>query len=141
MNLMVKGIFSIQSQRVPHTRTCAYSIPIDFSTHFIRSYSYLFKSVVKSRLQAGSAAAQRYKSALDGLLTIVQEEGIAGLYKGVGNKLIQSVLTAAILFAGQRRIYELMKSVRVPAKFLKNPHHGHYVGPRYEGHFLRSGWK
>ncbi len=70
-------------------------------------------SVVKSRLQAGQAHAQRYKSALDGVLTILKEEGIEGLYKGVGSKLAQSVLTAAILFAGQKRIYEIMKKVRL----------------------------
>lgn len=64
--------------------------------------------VVKSRLQAGQS---RYKSSLHGLATILKEEGIQGLYKGIGSKLIQSVLTAAILFAGQRRIYELTKKV------------------------------
>lgn len=69
-------------------------------------------SVVKSRLQAGQAHAEQYKSSWDGLLTILREEGIEGLYKGVGSKLIQSVLTAAILFAGQRRIYEITKKVR-----------------------------
>ena len=68
---------------------------------------------MKSRLQAGSASAQRYKSALDGILTIIREEGVEGLYKGVGSKLMQSVLTAAILFAGQRRIYEIVKKVRL----------------------------
>ncbi|KAJ7904495.1 mitochondrial carrier [Mycena olivaceomarginata] len=67
------------------------------------TYPYI---VVKSRLQAGHA---KYKSAIDGLLTILKDEGLQGLYKGVGNKLIQSVLTAAILFAGQRRIYEITK--------------------------------
>lgn len=66
---------------------------------------------MKSRLQAGSASAQRYKSALDGILTIIREEGVEGLYKGVVSKLMQSVLTAAILFAGQRRIYEVVKKV------------------------------
>ncbi|KAM5534456.1 hypothetical protein V8D89_011923 [Ganoderma adspersum] len=70
------------------------------------TYPYI---VVKSRLQAGQANAQRYKSAFDGVATIVKEEGIEGLYKGVGSKLIQSVLTAAILFAGQKRIYEVIK--------------------------------
>lgn len=54
----------------------------------------------------------RYKSSLDGLLTIIREEGIEGLYKGVGSKLLQSVLTAAILFMCQRRIYEITKTVR-----------------------------
>ena len=66
-------------------------------------------SVVKSRLQAGSADALRYKSSFDGLLTILKEEGIEGLYKGIGSKIVQSVLTAAILFAGQRRIFEITK--------------------------------
>lgn len=70
-------------------------------------------SVVKSRLQAGSANASKYKSSLDGLLTILREEGFGGLYKGVGSKLLQSVLAAAILFAGQRRIFELTRNVSV----------------------------
>ena len=50
---------------------------------------------------------------MDGILTIIREEGVEGLYKGVGSKLMQSVLTAAILFAGQRRIYEIVKKVRL----------------------------
>jgi len=70
-------------------------------------------SVVKSRLQAGHANALKYKSSWDGLLTILEEEGVEGLYKGVGSKLVQSVLTAAILFAGQRRIYKLTKAVSI----------------------------
>ncbi|KAN0140549.1 peroxisomal membrane protein PMP47B, partial [Lactarius tabidus] len=70
------------------------------------TYPYI---VVKSRLQAGHAAAARYRSALHGLRTIVAEEGVSGMYKGAGSKLLQSMLTAAILFASQRRIYELTK--------------------------------
>jgi adenine nucleotide transporter 17 len=65
-----------------------------------------------SRLQAGHVHALKYKSSLDGILTILKDEGFQGLYKGVGSKLIQSVLTAAILFAGQRRIYKITKQVR-----------------------------
>lgn len=72
---------------------------------------------MKSRLQAGRAHALRYKSSLDGLLTILKEEGVEGLYKGIGSKLVQSVLTAAILFACQRRIYELTKAVSLEAIF------------------------
>jgi len=75
------------------------------------TYPYI---VVKSRMQAGSATALRYKSSLDGLLTIIREEGVEGIYKGIGSKLMQSVLTAAILFAGQRRIYELTKQAISP---------------------------
>lgn len=42
---------------------------------------------------------------------ILEQEGVQGLYKGASSKLVQSVLTAAILFAGQKRIYELTKKV------------------------------
>ena len=70
----------------------------------------MVSSVVKSRLQAGHA---KYKSAVDGILSIMKNEGVGGIYKGVGNKLIQSVLTAAILFVGQKRIYEVIK-VSIP---------------------------
>ena len=68
-------------------------------------------SVLKSRMQAGSSDGQRYKSSWHGLLTIVEEEGVLGLYKGIGTKLTQSVLNAAILFVSQRRIYEMTKQV------------------------------
>lgn len=71
------------------------------------TYPYI---VVKSRMQSGHAHSKEYKSAWDGLTKIMQREGVAGLYKGVGSKLVQSVLTAAILFAGQRRFYELTKA-------------------------------
>lgn len=65
-------------------------------------------SVVKSRLQAGHA---KYRSALDGIHSIIKNEGVEGIYKGVGNKLLQSVLTAALLFVGQKKIYEVIKKV------------------------------
>ncbi|KAF9507079.1 hypothetical protein BS47DRAFT_1378002 [Hydnum rufescens UP504] len=71
------------------------------------TYPYI---VIKSRLQSGHESALRYKSSLDGMLTVLKEEGISGLYKGIGSKLVQSVLTAAILFAGQKRIYELTQA-------------------------------
>ncbi|KAG8701370.1 hypothetical protein FRC09_005409 [Ceratobasidium sp. 395] len=71
------------------------------------TYPYI---VIKSRMQSGHAHTREYKSSWDGLTKIVQREGIAGLYRGIGSKLAQSVLTAAILFAGQRRFYELTKA-------------------------------
>lgn len=64
---------------------------------------------MKSRLQAGH---HKYKSAMHGLLTILKEEGVEGLYKGIGSKLTQSVLTAAILFVVQKRLYEMTKKAR-----------------------------
>jgi hypothetical protein len=97
------------------------------SGHFLTLASTLL-SVVKSRLQAGHAHALKYKSSLDGLLTILMEEGVEGLYKGIGSKLIQSVLTAAILFAGQRRIYELTKKVRSCPRRFSNGTECRYTG-------------
>lgn len=35
----------------------------------------------------------------------------AGLYRGLLSKLLQSILTAAILFASKERIYKITKSV------------------------------
>ncbi|KAJ3922757.1 peroxisomal membrane protein [Lentinula edodes] len=69
--------------------------------------SYYFYSVIKARLQAG---ATKYKSSLNALATILRDEGIEGLYKGMRSKLLQSVLTAAILFAFQRRIFLITKA-------------------------------
>ncbi|KAK1224378.1 hypothetical protein PQX77_012674 [Marasmius sp. AFHP31] len=70
----------------------------------LTTYPYI---VVKSRLQAGST---QYKSSFDGIKTIIKDEGVSGLWKGAGSKLTQSVLTAAMLFAAQKRIYELTKT-------------------------------
>ncbi|KAJ7158259.1 mitochondrial carrier domain-containing protein [Mycena crocata] len=77
------------------------------------TYPYI---VVKNRLQAGEnmRGSVKYILPLDELGTIVREEGVSGLYKGVGTKLIQSMLAAAILFAAQRRIFELTKRVMLP---------------------------
>lgn len=67
------------------------------------TYPYI---VLKARLQAGST---KYKSSLSALATILKDEGIEGLYGGMNSKLLQSVLTAAILFAFQRRIFLMTK--------------------------------
>lgn len=67
------------------------------------TYPYI---VVKSRLQAGSA---KYASTMAGLRAILKTEGLAGLYKGISSKIVQSVLTAAILFAGQKKVYDITK--------------------------------
>jgi len=79
------------------------------------TYPYI---VVKSRLQAGHA---KYKSALSGVLSIIKNEGVGGLYKGVANKLLQSVLTAAILFLGQKKIYEVVKKAMTTVPLRKVP--------------------
>lgn len=74
----------------------------------------------QSRMQAGSEQARKYKNAFHGLATVVKEEGkspilaagispnpilhstgVGALYNGISSKLVQSVLTAAFLFASK----------------------------------------
>ncbi|KAK4699879.1 purine-nucleoside phosphorylase, partial [Phenoliferia sp. Uapishka_3] len=54
------------------------------------TYPYL---TVKARMQAGQAEGRSYSSSLDGLRKILKNEGVSGLYKGIGPKLTQSVAT------------------------------------------------
>lgn len=69
------------------------------------TYPYL---VVKSRLQV---ASHKYKSSVTAVLSILKTEGLAGLYAGLGPKLLQSALTAAFMFVAQRRIFEFVKGL------------------------------
>jgi len=57
---------------------------------------------------------------LESLKRIVKEEGYAGLYKGIGPKVTQSVLTAAFLFAFKDVLYEQTIKLRrkMPVKAL-----------------------
>ncbi|KAM3314762.1 hypothetical protein ACQJBY_033511 [Aegilops geniculata] len=58
--------------------------------------------VVKSRLQAkqeiGRNAASRYTGTSDAILKMIRYEGLHGFYKGMGTKIVQSVLAASVLF-------------------------------------------
>ncbi|PHT48571.1 Peroxisomal nicotinamide adenine dinucleotide carrier [Capsicum baccatum] len=58
--------------------------------------------VVKSRLQAkqkvGADKRHQYKGTLDAMMKIIRYEGFHGFYNGMGTKIVQSVLAAAILF-------------------------------------------
>ncbi|KAF7344082.1 Mitochondrial carrier [Mycena venus] len=59
--------------------------------------------------------ARRYMASLH---TIIRTEGIKGLYRGVGTKIVQSVLAAAITFAAQRRIFEFMKMAILESRYI-----------------------
>ncbi len=49
---------------------------------------------------------------------VIREEGWGGLYKGIGPKVTQSVITAAFLFAFKDALYEASVRARrkIPAK-------------------------
>lgn len=59
------------------------------------------------------SASHAYPSIPAALKHIVRSEGVSGLYAGLQAKLLQSVLTAALLFAGQQRVYEAVKRALV----------------------------
>ncbi|KAI5862268.1 mitochondrial carrier [Durotheca rogersii] len=72
------------------------------------TYPYI---VVKSRMHVADAAAatadgRRPDGMMAALGRVIREEGYAGLYKGIGPKVTQSVLTAAFLFAFKDVLYE-----------------------------------
>ncbi|XP_073045944.1 peroxisomal nicotinamide adenine dinucleotide carrier-like [Primulina eburnea] len=58
--------------------------------------------VVKSRLQAkqltGGDERHQYRGTYDAILKMIRYEGFYGFYKGMGTKIVQSVLAAAVLF-------------------------------------------
>ncbi|CAN4095788.1 unnamed protein product [Withania somnifera] len=58
--------------------------------------------VIKSRLQAkqetGADKRHQYKGTIDAMMKIIRYEGFHGFYKGMGTKIVRSVLAAAILF-------------------------------------------
>ncbi|WFD00042.1 hypothetical protein MYAM1_002788 [Malassezia yamatoensis] len=70
--------------------------------------------VLKSRQQAMSNEALRGRKKVNvfsAMTEVIHEEGISGLYRGISSKLLQSILTAAILFASKERIFVLTKSL------------------------------
>jgi len=83
--------------------------------------------VIKSRLQAANAstaADARYSGVMDALVRILGTEGVAGLFKGLRAKLLQTVLGAAILMFVKEKsaaaVHKalLQRSSRVPAASL-----------------------
>uniref|UniRef100_A0A2P2NJ37 Peroxisomal nicotinamide adenine dinucleotide carrier-like n=1 Tax=Rhizophora mucronata TaxID=61149 RepID=A0A2P2NJ37_RHIMU len=70
--------------------------------------------VVKARLQAKQQTAgdkkHHYKGTLDAILKMIRYEGLHGFYKGMSTKIVQSVLSAAVLFMVKE---ELVKGARL----------------------------
>ncbi|KAJ2827610.1 hypothetical protein GGI24_002603 [Coemansia furcata] len=68
------------------------------------TYPYI---LLKSRMQLKQSKneGERYDSLADGLRKVIAQEGIAGLYKGIESKLLQSVLTASFLFMSKEALF------------------------------------
>ncbi|GAU39530.1 hypothetical protein TSUD_223000 [Trifolium subterraneum] len=69
--------------------------------------------VVKARLQARQVQngdkRHHYKGTWDAIIKMIRYEGFNGFYKGMGTKIVQSVLAAAVLFMVKE---ELVKQTR-----------------------------
>ncbi|KAF7559882.1 hypothetical protein G7046_g4266 [Stylonectria norvegica] len=76
------------------------------------TYPYI---TVKSQMHVASAAEKKDGGVFKTLGRIVKDEGYSGLYKGVGPKVTQSVLTAALLFAFKDVLYEQTVKLRMAA--------------------------
>jgi len=66
------------------------------------TYPYI---TVKSRAHVATGSG-RQEGMVASLRKIVREEGVSGLYGGIGPKVTQSVITAAFLFAFKDVLYE-----------------------------------
>ncbi|SAM80936.1 related to peroxisomal membrane protein PMP47B [Ustilago bromivora] len=69
--------------------------------------------VIKSRQHAGSSKGAS-TNIWTAMTEIVNREGITGLYRGITSKLLQSVLTAAILFLAKERVFNITKALVAP---------------------------
>ncbi|KLU81582.1 peroxisomal membrane protein PMP47A [Magnaporthiopsis poae ATCC 64411] len=66
------------------------------------TYPYI---TVKSQMHVADNGAKK-EGMSEAISRVIREEGYAGLYKGIGPKVSQSVLTAALLFAFKDVLYE-----------------------------------
>lgn len=75
--------------------------------------------VVKNRLQAinrHTEAEMQYNGLVDAVRRMLADEGIAGFYKGMRVKLLQTVLAAAILMTLKEEIFLAVRSVLAAPK-------------------------
>lgn len=79
---------------------------------FATSVTYPYITVKSQMHVAGKDKKEGMGQALS---RVIREEGYAGLYKGIGPKVTQSVLTAALLFAFKDVLYEQTVKLRLAA--------------------------
>ncbi|KAL2147962.1 hypothetical protein VTI28DRAFT_17 [Corynascus sepedonium] len=72
------------------------------------TYPYI---TVKSQMHVAKHGEKK-EGVMEAINRVVKEEGYAGLYKGIGPKVTQSVLTAAFLFAFKDVLYEYSVRLR-----------------------------
>lgn len=68
------------------------------------TYPYI---VLKSKMQVEESKLKF----LNFVLKVLKDQGVAGFYKGIEAKLVQSVLTSALLFATKEKVFEVVVKV------------------------------
>ncbi|PKA63120.1 Peroxisomal nicotinamide adenine dinucleotide carrier [Apostasia shenzhenica] len=70
-------------------------------------------NVVKSRLQAKQGLhmdkRHQYEGTYDAITKMIKYEGLSGFYKGMGTKIVQSVLAAAVLFMVKEELVRMAR--------------------------------
>ncbi|KAJ3121998.1 hypothetical protein HK098_003183 [Nowakowskiella sp. JEL0407] len=74
------------------------------------TYPYI---LVKSRMQVDQSAGGVKPNTLKTFQTIIKNEGILGLYKGIESKLLQSVLTSAFMFLFKEKLFNVVVALLV----------------------------
>ncbi|KAF6819916.1 peroxisomal membrane protein pmp47b [Colletotrichum sojae] len=85
-----------------------------FGKLFATSITYPYITVKSQMHVAGNGEKKEGMS--QAISRVIKEEGYAGLYKGIGPKVTQSVLTAAFLFAFKDVLYEQTVKLRTITK-------------------------
>jgi solute carrier family 25 (peroxisomal adenine nucleotide transporter), member 17 len=73
---------------------------------------------IKTRMMSARRedAELQYKSITDALAQILRREGVAGYYKGIRTKIVQSMLAAALLFMCKEKITDATLAVMAPRR-------------------------
>jgi len=72
--------------------------------------------LVKSRMQAMSKTtdeSMKYKGTLDAVARIAKQEGVGGFYEGMRTKIVQSVLTAALMYTLKEKIDRAVRKAMI----------------------------
>lgn len=85
-----------------------------YYSHFLNSKLTLFSDVLRRRFQINtmSGMGYQYKSIFDAIRSIVAQEGIAGMYKGIVPNLLKVAPSMASSWLSYEMTRDFLKSLR-----------------------------
>ena len=102
------------------SKLCATGITYPYIV--IKSRMHVSKSTSKQPSQPLQSSqqpqqqTQQPSTIISSFNQIIQQEGLAGLYKGISSNLIQSVLTSAIMFGAKEELFRIVMALLVMLK-------------------------